>query len=300
MNVRKRWRELLAQPGLTLVPGAYDALSAKIMQSVGFEAIAAGGYAAIGSLLAQADNGQSNYRDYADHYGRMCDAVDIPVYVDADTGFGGINNVREVVRAFERAGVAGLFIGDQVFPNRCFYLPGKAIVPVEEMLAKLKAALDARTDPNLFIAARTDAKGVDGENAAIERSQMALELGCDMAKPSGFDTIEDLQKLMKVLPGPYMANQSHAAGRPKVALSELERIGISTVSFPSAALFAAAGGVMRTMKALFEQKSFESVQDELIDLDDYYSLVGLQELADREQRYNEEAAAIVSARKAAE
>ena len=107
------------------MPGAYDALSAKIMEAEGFEAIVAGGYAAIGTMMGQADMGQCNVRDYADHYARICAAVDIPVYVDGDTGFGGVHNVREMVRAFEAAGVAGLFFSDQVFPNRCGYLPGK-------------------------------------------------------------------------------------------------------------------------------------------------------------------------------
>jgi 2-methylisocitrate lyase-like PEP mutase family enzyme len=129
------------------------------MEAEGFEAICAGGYAAIGSMLAQADMGQSNVRDYADHYARICDAVEIPVFVDADTGFGGVNNVRQMVRAFEAAGVAGMFFSDQVFPNRCGYLPGKQVVPVEQMLAKIKAALDARRDLDFFIAARTDAAG---------------------------------------------------------------------------------------------------------------------------------------------
>src|SRR5205809_6590861 len=156
MNSRKKFREIMNGKRLTLMPGAYDALSARIIESEGFEAIVAGGYAAIGSMLAQADMGQSNMRDYADHYARVCAAVAVPVYVDADTGFGGVNNVRQMVRAFEAAGVAGLFLSDQVFPNRCGYLPGKQVVPVEQMLAKLKAALDARRDRELFIAARTD------------------------------------------------------------------------------------------------------------------------------------------------
>ena len=138
---------IMAGKRLVLMPGAYDALSARIIEAEGFEAMVAGGYAGVGSMLAQADMGQSNMRDYADHYGRICAAVEIPVYVDADTGFGGVNNVRQMVRAFEAAGVAGLFISDQVFPNRCGYLPGKQIVPVEQMLAKIKAALDARRDP---------------------------------------------------------------------------------------------------------------------------------------------------------
>ena len=132
MNAGKKLRELLAGPGLTIMPGAYDALSARLIEAEGYEAIVAGGYAGIGSMLAQPDMGQSNARDYADHYARISNAVEIPVFADADTGFGGVHNVHEAVRAFEAAGVAGLFIGDQTFPNRCGYLPGKQIVPVDD------------------------------------------------------------------------------------------------------------------------------------------------------------------------
>src|ERR1700746_1115577 len=179
MSARKKFRAIMAGKKLVLMPGAYDAMSARIIEAEGFEAVVAGGYAAIGSMLAQADMGQSNMRDYARHYGRICDAVTIPVYVDADTGFGGVNNVRQMVRAFEAAGVAGLFISDQVFPNRCGYLPGKQIVPVEQILAKVKAALDARTDPDLMIVARTDAASVEGPEQAIARCQLFMEAGAD-------------------------------------------------------------------------------------------------------------------------
>src|ERR1700731_286428 len=119
MDVRKRFRAIMAGKRLVLMPGAYEARSARIIEAEGFEALVAGGYAAIGSMLAQADMGQCNMRDYADHYARICAAVKIPVYVDADTGFGGVNNVRQMVRAFEAAGVAGLFIPGQGFPYRC-------------------------------------------------------------------------------------------------------------------------------------------------------------------------------------
>src|SRR3974390_2082301 len=190
MNARKKFRALMAQPGLTVMPRAYDAMSARILEAQGFEAVGAGGSAAIGSMLAQADMGQSNMRDYADHYARICAAVEIPVYVDGDTGFGGVNNVRQMVRAFEAAGVAGLFLSDQTVPNRRRYLPGKQITPVEQMLAKVKAMLDARRDPDLLICARTDAAGVEGLDAAIERCQLFMEAGGDMAKPQGVDTID--------------------------------------------------------------------------------------------------------------
>ena len=222
MNVRKKLRELMTQPGLTLMPGAYDALSARIIEAEGFEAIIAGGYAAVGSMLAQPDTGQSNMRDYADHYARICAAVELPVYVDGDTGFGGVNNARQMVRAFEAAGVAGLFISDQTFPNRCGYLPGKQVVRVEEMLAKIKAMLDARRDPDLLICARTDVAGVEGLDAAIERCQLFMEAGADMAKPMGADTIEEISRVMREVPGP--AHGDHlAGGRRQAARSRRAR-----------------------------------------------------------------------------
>jgi methylisocitrate lyase len=283
MNVRQKWKEIVARPGLTLVPGAYDALSARVIEAQGFEAVVAGGYAAVGALLAEADGGQSNMRDYADHYGRICDAVDIPVYVDADTGFGGVHNVRRAVRAFERAGIAGMFISDQVFPNRCGYMPGKAVIPVEDMLAKLKSAVDARTDPDFFIAARTDVLMLESTEAAIERCLMFMEVGVDMAKPHGADTAEEIRRVMKVIPGPHMATLSHAAGKAKVTLKELDECGVTAVSFPSAALFAAVGGVARAMQALKADGNFDAVDNELVPLDDYYDLVGLSFYNDYER-----------------
>src|SRR6202051_510163 len=222
MNARQKFRAIMAGRRLVLMPGA----SARIIEAEGFEALAAGGYAAIGSMLAQADMGQCNMRDYADHYARICAAVEIPVYVDADTGFGGVNNVRQMVRAFEAAGVAGVFISAQVFSNRCGYLPGKQVIPVEQMLAKVKAALDARRDPDFFIAARTDAAGVDGLNAAIERAQLFVEGGAAMAKPMGVDSREDLKRVLREVGGPHMATLSQAAGLKKRSLEELEAAGV--------------------------------------------------------------------------
>src|SRR6202050_3147062 len=226
MSARKKFKAIMSGKRLVLMPGAYDALSARIMEAEGFEAICAGGYAAIGSMLAQADMGQSNMRDYADHYGRIAAAVEIPVYVDADTGFGGVNNVRQMVRAFEAAGVAGVFISDQVFPNRCGYLPGKQVIPVEQMLAKIEAALDARRDADFFIAARTDAAGIEGINAAIARSQLFMQARADMANPIGVDTIGDIKRPIREIGRPHRATLSQAAGMKKRSLEELEAAGV--------------------------------------------------------------------------
>jgi 2,3-dimethylmalate lyase len=299
MDVRKKFRAIMAGKRLVLMPGAYDALSARIMEAEGFEAICAGGYAAIGSMLAQPDMGQSNMRDYADHYGRIAAAIEIPVYVDADTGFGGVNNVRQMVRAFEAAGVAGIFISDQVFPNRCGYLPGKQVVSTEQILAKIKAALDARRDPDFFIAGRTDAAAVEGPNAALERCQLFMAAGADLAKPMGFDTIDEIKRAMREIPGPHMATLSQAAGNKKRSLEELEAVGVVAATFPSIALFAAAQAVRNVLRILKQENSLTATFEHLLPLEDYYELVGLKAMLTREESYDT-AAATLARKRAAE
>src|SRR5437588_6368854 len=298
MIARKKFREIMAGKRLVLVPGAYDGRSARSIEAERFEAVVAGGYAAIGSMLAQADMGQSSMRDYADHYARMCAAVEVPVYVDADTGFGGVNNVRQMIRAFEAAGVAGLFFSDQVFPNRCGYLPGKQVIAIEQMVAKIKAALDARRDPDFFIAARTDAMGVDGLDAAIERCQLFMQAGADMAKPQGVDSIEDIKRVIREVPCPHMATISQAAGPKHRPLQELEQIGVAAVTFPSVALFSAAHAVRDVLRMLKRENSLASAGDHLLPLPDYYDLVGLKPQLAREEGYDKSAAALATKRAA--
>src|SRR6266700_2716316 len=260
MNARKKFRQIMSGNRLVLMPGAYDALSARVIEAEGFEAMVAGGYAAIGSMLAQ-----------------------------ADTGFGGVNNVRQMVRAFEAAGVAGMFISDQVFPNRCGYLPGKQVIPVEQMLAKVKAALDARRDPDLYIAARTDAAGVTSVDDAIARCQLFTEAGADMAKPMGLDTIPEIKRALREIPCPHMATLSQAAGPKARSLKELEDAGVVAATFPSVALFSAANAVRNVLRLLKENDTLAPCQPHLIPLEDYYGLVGLKPLLAREEAYDKAA-----------
>lgn len=293
MTVRQRFRALLSAPGLTLLPGAYDGLSARIIEAEGFDALIAGGYAAAGSLLGQADTGQSNMRDFADHYARICDAVDIPVYVDGDTGFGGPHNVRQMVKAFENAGAAALFFTDQVFPSRCGYLPGKQVVPVEQMLAKLKSALDARTDETMMICARTDVFALEGEEEAIRRCNLFMEAGADMAKPQGIDTPAGIARVIRDVPGPFIATLSQAVGPKHIGTVELEQLGAAGATLPSLALFAAAQAVSRVMRDLKKTRSLESLHEQLIPLDSYYKIVRLDEQTERERAYDEQAASLL-------
>ena len=297
MNARKRFRELIAAPGMVYAPGAYDALSARIIEAQGFDVVVAGGYAAAGALLGQPDTGQSNMRDYADHYGRICAAVTVPVYVDGDTGFGGVNNVRQMVRAFEDAGVAGLFISDQVFPPRCGYMEGKQLISTEDMLAKLKAALDARRDPDLFIVARTDALSVEGLDGAIERAQLYMDMGVDMAKVIGADQLDAFRRILREVPGAQMANMSNANPKGMPTPAEFEAAGAAMMTFPSAALFAAVGAVTRAMASLKKESSLDGARPGFCTLNEYYELVGLERQQQSEQDYLTAARDVMARRK---
>jgi methylisocitrate lyase len=292
MSVTRRFRELLAGPDFLVMPGAYDALSARLIEAQGFQAITAGGYTAVGTMLAQPDMGQSNMRDYADHYGRICAAVNLPVYVDADTGFGGVNNVRQMVRSFATAGAAGLFISDQVFPNRCGYLQGKQVIPVAQMVAKLKAALDARRDPDFVIVARTDVAALEGVAAALERCAIYAEAGADMIKPNGLDTRADIERVLQI-PRPFLATLSQAAGPARIDCAELAAMGVRGATLPSLSLFAAAAGVRRALATLKSRNSLKAIEPDLLPLEDYYELVGLAEMVAREEQYDLQAQALL-------
>jgi methylisocitrate lyase len=291
----RRLRELIAQPGITLMPGAYDALSARIIEKHGFETLVAGGYAATGTLLGEPDVGQMTMHDYADHYGRIAQSVDVPVFTDADTGFGGPNNVRRTVRAFEHAGIAGMFVEDQQSPKRCGYLPGKTLIPVEQMIAKIKAALDARIDDDFFFVARTDAAAVLGLDAAIERGQLYMQAGADMVLLQGADEPDDFRRVVREVPGPRFANMSNARGKAATTIAELEKLGAAVVTFPSLALYAAATAVDRTMTMLARTRSLDEIVEDLMTVDEYNQIVGLEAHNDRERRYDESAAALAKA-----
>lgn len=280
-------RELIASPQLLVLPGAYDALSARIAQAHGFKAVTAGGYAAVGSMLAQPDMGQSNMRDFVSHYGRIAAAVDVPVYADADTGFGGVHNVREAVRAFEAAGVAGMFISDQVFPNRCGYLEGKAVITADEMVAKVNAAIDARQDSSFFICARTDAAAIEGEDAALARCKLYMQAGADMAKPQGMDSEAAIRRAIDEVPGPHFGTLSQAAGKAGLSLERLQALGVAAVTLPSLLLFAAAQGVSQALRHVRETGGVEGLEDRLIPLKAYYDIVGLDDFISRERGYRD-------------
>jgi 2-methylisocitrate lyase-like PEP mutase family enzyme len=283
MTPGARLRELIAAPGLLVMPGAYDALSARLIARAGFPAVMAGGFAAAGTLLGEPDAGQMTLNDYAGHYGRIAAAIDVPLFVDADTGFGGPNSVRRTVRAFSRAGIAGLFMEDQTMPKRCGYVAGKSVVPVDEMVAKIRAARAAREDDSFVICARTDAWSVLGPDAAIERARAYRAAGADMTFVQGADELAELTRVCASVPGPQLANLSHAAARAQPTLAEIAATGAAAVMFPSAALFAAAGAVERALAALHDDGRFAAAESGFMTAAGYNGVVDLEAFVARDQ-----------------
>ncbi len=282
MRTTTRFRNLLMTDEILLMPGIHDALSARIAEISGFDAVTMGGFAATGALLAEPDSSQLGLTELADHYARICDAVSIPVFADADTGFGNPTNVRRAVRVLEKAGVAGLFIEDQVFPKRCGHTPGKDVIPVDGMVAKLKAALDARRDPDLVIMARTDALAVDGIDAAIERASIYRDVGVDLLFVEAPGTVADMRRIVTEVGGLHLANMIDFGQSPDLSGPELEEIGFATAVWPVSSIFAQAFAMRELMSALKRDGTTRAARDRMLRFDEFTDLVGLSSMRARE------------------
>ena len=284
MRPTTRFRRLVEAPEILVLPGIQDALTARIAEQAGFAAVTCGGYAATAALLGQPDTSQLGLMELADHYARICDAVAVPVFADADTGFGNVTNVRRTVRAYERAGVAGLFIEDQLFPKRCGHMAGKAVIAPEEMVGKLKAALDARQDEDLVIMARTDALALNGIDDAIERGRLDRAAGADMIFVEAPGDIEQMRRICGEIDAPCMANNIEGGLSPFLPAAELQAIGYAMVAFPVATSYAVAAAIGRLMRTLQATGTTAGMADAMLDFTAFNALVGLPELRAAEER----------------
>src|SRR2546427_3233237 len=219
---RQRLRALLNAPGLIIAPGAYDGLSARLVEQAGFDVVYMTGSGAANSLLGEPDLGLTTMTEMANQAVRICAATSLPVIADADTGYGGPLNVRRTVQEYERAGVAGLHIEDQVFPKRCGHFEGKQVIPVEEMVGKIRAALDARTDPNLVIIARSDAAAVEGLDAALARGHAYEDAGADALFIEAPRALDELRAIGRSFHVPLVANMVEGGATPLQPAAELE------------------------------------------------------------------------------
>ena len=200
------FRHLVHDPAILILPGAHDALSARVIAGAGFKALAVGGYAVSASYLGRPDVGLLTLSEMVDHMARIADAADLPVLADGDTGHGNVTNVMRTVKEIERTGAAAMFLEDQVFPKRCGHMEGKAVIPASEMIAKIKAAVDARTDQDFVIMARTDALAPCGIDEALERANRYIEAGADMIFVEAPRTVGDMCRITREVQAATMAN----------------------------------------------------------------------------------------------
>jgi len=285
MNKTTQFRRLVEDREILVLPGVHDALTAKLAERAGFAAITCGGYATSASLLGEPDTSQLSFTEMADTYARLCDAVSVPVFGDGDTGYGNVTNVGRTVRMYERAGLAGMFIEDQVFPKRCGHMAGKAVVPVQDMVGKLKAALDARQDPDFVIMARTDAIAVNGIDDAIACMATYHDVGADLLFVEAPENEEQMRRICAELDGPCMANMIEGGTTPNLTTTALQEIGYAAVAYPVAVTYAIARAVDDLLRLLAADGVTAGFADRMMSFAEFNDVIGLGELRAREQSY---------------
>lgn len=285
MKKTTHFKQMIAAPEILVLPGAYDSLSAKIIQQAGFQAVTMGGYPASATLLGKPDVNLLSLTEMVDHARRIAEAVDIPLFVDGDTGHGNVTNVIRTIREFEKAGVAGLFIEDQVSPKRCGHMEGKQVIPADEMVAKVKAAVDARLDQDFVIMARTDARAINGLDDAIERGNRYREAGADIIFVEAPVEEKELRRITADIGAPTMANMVEGGKTPAYTAKEFEGMGFAVAAFPLSTIYASAWAVSGLMAELFMTGTTRGYADRLLDFNDFNRLVGLEDVRETERRY---------------
>lgn len=282
-----QFRKLLERPGALVAPGVYDALSARICEMAGFEVVQHSGYGTAAVLLARPDVGLIGFAEMCAQVRNIAHAVNIPVLGDSDNGFGNAVNAFYTVREYCLAGAAGLFMEDQVAPKRCGHMAGKQVVSREEMLGKLKAALDARgeLDPDFVVMYRTDALAVNGLDDAIDRAKAAVDVGVDMIFVEALETRAQMERVAREVHAPLMLNLIEGGKTPLVTVKEAESMGFKYIVPALTSLYAAARGMLDVMRAVREEGVSEKYLDRLCVFKDFAKIVRLDDIRSKEETY---------------
>lgn len=282
----RRLRELLSGDQLLVAPGAYDALSARLIEEAGFAAVYMTGFGTAASLLGRPDIGLVSATEMVDQARRIAGCVSVPVIADADTGYGNPINVIRTVRDYERAGVAGIHIEDQLMPKRCGHLTGKTLVPAEDMEAKIRAAVAARTDPDLVLIARTDARAVEGLESALRRARLYLDAGADMLFVEAPEDEAEIERVATEFAGvPLLFNWAEGGRTPAISLARLDELGFRLVIFPIGALLSAAVSVRRYLTTLLQDGTPDAVLSDLPTITEFVDTLGIAEVRELEARF---------------
>lgn len=286
MNKSRNFRELLQGEEIIVMPGAYDAMSARIVEETGFKAILATGAGISNSQLGWADVGLTTMTEVAQQIARMADVTTIPIMADGDTGYGNAINLIRTVKEFERAGAAVIQFEDQVAPKKCGHFSGKQVISKEEMVNKIKAAVDTRQNQDLVIMARTDARAVHGLEDAIDRAYAYAEAGADITFIEAPHSVEELKRITSQLKGiPQMANMVEGGLTPLISAKELEEMGYKVMICANTALRAAIKGIRTALEILQKEGRQDILKDYICTWDERQSLVKLDQIKTLEDKY---------------
>jgi 2-methylisocitrate lyase-like PEP mutase family enzyme len=281
-----RLRALLALDRIVVAPGAYDALTARLVERAGFEAVYLSGAGVSYTHLARPDIGLVTLDEMLRRAEAICSTVNIPVLADGDTGFGNAINVQRTVRAYERVGLAGIQLEDQTFPKRCGHLDGKEVIDTDEMVGKVRAAVDARRDNDFVVVARTDAIATHGIEEALRRLRSYADAGADVLFADGPATLEHLALIPRALPRPAMANIVEGGKTPLVPAAELERLGYRLVIFPNSLVRLLARTGASLLAALHASGTTEGSRNDMLSFDELNDLVGAPAILEAGRRYS--------------
>ena len=285
-SAASRFRQMLQEPGIIMAPGAYDCLTAKIIQQAGFPAVYMTGAGTSVAQLGYPDLALATMTEMVANAAMIAAAVDVPVIADADTGYGGVLNVQRTVRQYQLAGVAAIHIEDQEFPKRCGHLDDKRVVPQSDMVRKIRAAVDARTDSDFTIIVRTDALAVTGWDDTMQRCQAYVEAGADVLFVEALRTSEQAERVARNFDVPMLYNFVETGKSPLLAASDLERLGFKLVIFPVSALLTVCCSILRLMRELKERGTTAHLLEDMVSLEQCFNTVGLAEMLARDAEYS--------------
>ncbi len=288
MSVTSEFKKMVMAEDILVAPGAYDAVSAKLIEQAGGDVVYMSGSSVSTTTHGYPDVGVTTLTEMTTRARQMATAVDIPVFCDADTGYGNPINVRRTVEEYEVAGAAGIHLEDQVFPKRCGHFEGKDVIPSSEMEQKLRAAVDARTDEDFVIIARTDARTVEGFDAAVERSNAYIEAGADVIFFEAPESRDEVAAAAEQIDAPMLANMTEGGKTPMIGADELEALGFDIVIFPATGFKAMVKTLQDVFSKIVETGTQVEIMDELVTWEGRNEVTGLDEIMALEERYAEE------------
>jgi 2-methylisocitrate lyase-like PEP mutase family enzyme len=284
-NINAQFRELLDRDAIAVLPGCYDALSAHIIEHVGFDAVYVSGAGVSNTKLGLADVGLTTLSEMRDRLTYIRERVSVPIFADADTGYGNPIHVRRTVQAYEQAGVSALHLEDQQFPKQCGHFEDKRVIPTDEMRQKIIAALDARNDSAFTIVARTDARAVDGMDEAIDRANVYADAGADVIFPEAPQNETEMQRFCAEIDAPVMANMVEYGKTPLLSVSELDDIGFDLVIFPNSLLRSTMVAMLDTAKHIQSEGGTSDALDEIASFELRNELTEYESIRDLAAQY---------------